>query len=85
MIRVLPAHESFEALNGSGFHIDNGLVVNAELAFFFCAAEVGFQLEHAHGVFVHAGIENFEAAGSLAFGFIEGVVGIAEQIAGVAV
>jgi cyclase len=60
-VRVLPAHQGFEAGDQTGGQRHDGLIGHAELPMLDGVAELRLQFQALHGALVHARIEHLEA------------------------
>ena len=77
--RVRPAHQRLEALRLPRFEVDDGLVEHRQAAGLERRAQLGLDLQHAHRLGVHLGMEELDRRGLAAARLVQGVVGVTQQ------
>ncbi len=77
--RVLPAHEGLEAGDGAGVEVDDGLVVEPELALGDAPAQVVLHRQPLGGVGQHGLVEDLVAVPAAVLGPVHGHVGVPQE------
>ena len=77
---VPPAQERFDAVDRAGAHLDDRLVVEAELVAFDRAVQLGFDAEACERAGVQELVEELEAVAPAALGVVHGGAGTAEEL-----